>query len=193
MSWIADLAGKAEDFLVKIDQNAAVAAQAVKTKEKTTSSNHHSRNSSVASVTSDASPFNNFPLSGTLTPTNVKSSPSMSDLSKAVGSKSSSKLDRDAALMASLNLNGNKIPSESQELQNGDLSLQQENNLLKQEIKSLSQEIRQAMQSAKTAEKGILNDNFHLIIQFFVVFLNINGILFFPEFKNNFHLFYFFR
>ena len=158
MSWITDLAGRAEDFLVKIDKNAAVAAQAVMTSSKessktVTSSSNHSRSESIASNVSDYSvggQAQSASASTASTSSNLKSSASMSDLSKATGKQS--KVDLDAALMASLNRNGNPVPPESN--QNGDLSLQQENNLLKQEIKSLSQEIRQAMQSAKHAERG---------------------------------------
>jgi hypothetical protein len=155
MSWISDLAGRAEDFLVKIDKNAAVAAQTVLAKDfanKSTPS--HSRRDSGASAASDFSSSN----VQTVPPSSFHTVSSTSDLSKA----GKSKLDRDAALMASLNMNGMNLTSdtehssqiiEQQSNQNGNLSLQQENSLLKQEIKSLSQEIRQAMQSAKLAEK----------------------------------------
>jgi len=154
MSWISDLAGRAEDFLVKIDKNAAVAAQTVLAKDfanKSTPS--HSRRDSGASAASDFSSSN----VQTVPPSSFHTVPSMSDLSKA----GKSKVDRDAALMASLNMNGMNLAADTDSQieqhpnQNGNLSLQQENSLLKQEIKSLSQEIRQAMQSAKQAEKGI--------------------------------------
>lgn len=153
MSWISDLAGRAEDFLVKIDQNAAVAAQAVRSKEnhKKSPSTNHSRSGSLASAASD---FSSNPVADVVTSTSVKPSPSMSDLSKAIGGSKTSKMDRDAALMASLNVSVGSLSAEISEVGNGDLNLQQENNLLKQEIKSLSQEIRQAMQCAKQAEKG---------------------------------------
>jgi hypothetical protein len=93
---------------------------------------------------------------------NFKSSVSMSDLSKA----GKSKLDLDATLMASLNVNGDVLDTSSvsttpnsASYSNGsggnDLTLVQENNLLKQEIKSINQEIRQSMQHAKQAQKGL--------------------------------------
>lgn len=157
MSWLTDLAGKAEDFLVKIDKNAAVAAQSVLVKDRVTPS-HSRRNSgaSVASVASVASDFSNNHGQQT-GPTNngFKTSVSMSDISKVA---KPSKLDLDATLMASLNVNSEAIDSPSNITStvytNGDLTLQHENNLLKQEIKSLSQEIRQSMQHAKQAQKG---------------------------------------
>ena len=161
MSWITDLAKGAEDFLVKIDKNAAVAAQAVKEikiDKQSKSTPSHSRRDSGASAASDFSSSN----VQTVPPSSFHSVPSMSDLAKA-GKTSSNKMDRDAALMASLNMNGmntsventdHSSQTEPSANQNGHLGLQQENNLLKNEIKSLSQEIRQAMQSAKQAEKG---------------------------------------
>lgn len=160
MSWLTDLAGKAEDFLVKIDKNAAVAAQSVLVKDRVTPS-HSRRNSgasvaSVASVASAASDFsNNHGQQTGSTNNSFKTSVSMSDISKVA---KPSKLDLDAKLMASLNLNSEVIESPSNftpsVYTNGDLTLQHENNLLKQEIKSLSQEIRQSMQHAKQAQKG---------------------------------------
>ena len=155
MSWISDLAGRAEDFLVKIDKNAAVAAQTVLAKDLANQSTpSHSRRDSGASAASDFSSSN----VQTVPPSSFHTVPSMSDLSKA----GKSKVDRDAALMASLNMNGMNLTADTDSQieqqhpnQNGNLSLQQENSLLKQEIKSLSQEIRQAMQSAKQADKGI--------------------------------------
>ena len=163
MSWLTDLAGKAEDFLVKIDKNAAaVAAQTVLvTKDRVTPS--HSRRDSGASVASVASDFSNHHAPQTSsTAANFKSSVSMSDLSKA----GKSKLDLDATLMASLNVNGDVLDTSSvsttpnsASYSNGsggnDLTLVQENNLLKQEIKSINQEIRQSMQHAKQAQKGL--------------------------------------
>jgi hypothetical protein len=157
------LAGKAEDFLVKIDKNAAaVAAQTVLvTKDRVTPS--HSRRDSGASVASVASDFSNHhaPQTSSMA-ANFKSSVSMSDLSKA----GKSKLDLDATLMASLNVNGDVLDTSSvsttpnsASYSNGsggnDLTLVQENNLLKQEIKSINQEIRQSMQHAKQAQKGL--------------------------------------
>ena len=155
MSWISDLAGRAEDFLVKIDKNAAVAAQTVLAKDLANKSTpSHSRRDLGASAASDFSSSN----VQTVPPSSFHTVPSMSDLSKA----GKSKVDRDAALMASLNMNGMNLTADTDSQieqqhpnQNGNLSLQQENSLLKQEIKSLSQEIRQAMQSAKQADKGI--------------------------------------
>ena len=85
----------------------------------------------------------------------------MSDLSQTIPKTNKSKVDLDATLMASLNANIDMLETTSSATNsinaytNGDLSLQQENNLLKQEIKSLSQEIRQSMQHAKQAQKGI--------------------------------------
>ena len=165
MSWLTDLAGKAEDFLVKIDKNAAaVAAQTVLvTKDRVTPS--HSRRDSGASVASVASDFSNHHAPQTSsTAANFKSSVSMSDLSKA----GKSKLDLDATLMASLNVNKDVLETShasvsttpnSASYSNGsggnDLTLVQENNLLKQEIKSINQEIRQSMQHAKQAQKGL--------------------------------------
>lgn len=163
MSWLTDLAGKAEDFLVKIDKNAAaVAAQTVLvTKDRVTPS--HSRRDSGASVASVASDFsNNHGPQNSSTAANFKNSVSMSDLSKA----GKSKLDLDATLMASLNANSDVLDassvstapnstSYSNGLGGNDLTLVQENNLLKQEIKSINQEIRQSMQHAKQAQKGL--------------------------------------
>ncbi len=159
MSWLTDLAGKAEDFLVKIDKNAAaVAAQTVLvTKDRVTPS--HSRRDSGASVASVASDFsNNHALQTSSTAANFKNSVSMSDLSKA----GKSKLDLDATLMASLNVNSDVLDTSSVStapnsngLGGNDLTLVQENNLLKQEIKSINQEIRQSMQHAKQAQKGL--------------------------------------
>lgn len=153
MSWLTDLAGKAEDFLVKIDKNAAVAAQSVLvTKERVTP--NQSRRDSGASVASDFS-SNHGQQTGPAA-ANFKNSISMSDLSKA----GKSKPDLDATLMASLNTNSdvldvstNITSASSSTYSNGDLSLSQENSLLKQEIKSLNQEIRQSMQHAKQAQK----------------------------------------
>ena len=160
MSWLTDLAGRAEDFLVKIDKNAAVAAQSVLTKDRITPS--HSRRDSGASVASVASDFS-ANHGQTVAPTSsFKNSISMSDLSQTIPKTNKSKVDLDATLMASLNANidmletTNSATNSINAYTNGDLSLQQENNLLKQEIKSLSQEIRQSMQHAKQAQKGIL-------------------------------------
>ena len=159
MSWLTDLAGKAEDFLVKIDKNAAVAAQAVLTKDRITPS-HSRRDSgasvaSVASVTSISSDFSSSHGQQTAPSINFKSSASMSDVLKA----GKTKVDLDATLMASLNGSCDVLDASNIHVgnsnHNNDLSLQHENNLLKQEIKSLSQEIRQSMQHAKQAQKGL--------------------------------------
>ena len=156
MSWLTDLAGKAEDFLVKIDKNAAVAAQSVLTKEKSTP-NPSRRNSgasliSVASSSSDI-PGVQAPATGPLS--SLKSIVIPADVPKT---GKPSKIDLDATLMASLNMNNEETLTTSvisSSISTGDLSLQHENNLLKQEIKSLSQEIRQSMQLAKQAKKGL--------------------------------------
>jgi hypothetical protein len=154
MSWFTDLAGKAEDFLVKIDQNAAVAAQAL-SKDKAPTVNMQSIPPNLSQV--DVSVESNK-LESTIVSSNLslKASSSATDLLKV--SKQHSKLDRDAELMASLNQNDINVTQSNGEmvLTNGNgISLQQENQLLKQEIRSLSQEIRQAMQCAKQAEKGL--------------------------------------
>ncbi|EFX88322.1 hypothetical protein DAPPUDRAFT_305656 [Daphnia pulex] len=177
MSWLTDLAGKAEDFLVKIDKNAAaVAAQTVLvTKDRVTPS--HSRRDSGASIASVASDFsNNHAPQNSSTAANFKNSVSMSDLSKA----GKSKLDLDATLMASLNANSDVLDassvstapnstSYSNGLGGNDLTLVQENNLLKQEIKSINQEIRQSMQHAKQAQKEAKNAEQQLKSQIAVV------------------------
>ncbi len=158
MSWLTDLAGRAEDFLVKIDKNAAVAAQSVLTKDRVTPS--HSRRDSGASVASVASDFSTNHGQSTASTSSFKNSVSMSDLSQSIPKTNKSKVDLDATLMASLNATSDVLETPSNATNsvsypNGDLSLQHENNLLKQEIKSLSQEIRQSMQHAKQAQKGL--------------------------------------
>ena len=129
MSWFTDLAGKAEDFLVKIDQNAAVAAQALsKDKAPTVNMQNIPPNPSQMDVSVDK-------LESTMVSSNLslKASSSATDLLKV--SKQHSKLDRDAELMASLNQNDTNVSQSNGEmvLTNGNgISLQQENQLLKQ-------------------------------------------------------------
>lgn len=144
MSWFSDLAGKAEDFLVKMDQNAAAAAaQVLVGKDKT---------AGTAIIPSQVDEVSNKPIMAepTTTPASslsLKNSASTTDLPKL---SRPPRVDRDAQLMASLNQDSIDKDSSNE---SGSLDLLQENQLLKQEIKSLSQEIRQAVQCAKQAEK----------------------------------------
>ena len=139
MSWFTDLAGKAEDFLVKIDENAAVAAQVIN-KEKTSSKTRFS--SPATSPTSNDN----------------ESSPTSSSVSSSTMSSGKTlKLDRDSTLMASLNINSSTdIDSNQSSFKetSTDFSAHRENELLKQEVKSLNQEIRKSIQSNRQLDKG---------------------------------------
>jgi len=138
MSWFTDLAGKAEDFLVKIDENAAVAAQVIN-KEKTSSKTRFS--SPATSPTSNDN----------------ESSPTSSSVSSSTMSSGKTlKLDRDSTLMASLNINSSTdIDSNQSSFKetSTDFSVHRENELLKQEVKSLNQEIRKSIQSNRQLDK----------------------------------------
>ena len=159
MSWFTDLATRAEDLLVKIDQSAQVLTREIKEDKPAYGAGVRAADSDAGQVP-DATPealpnhaSTPFAASGSL-----KVSHSAADLSKAVRS---SKLDRDAELMALLNDSAtvpdqeSVKPAPAMTNENG-LGLHKENSLLKQEIKSLSSEVRQATQLAKQAEKGWL-------------------------------------
>lgn len=155
-SWFTDLAGKAEDFLVKLDQNAAAAAQVV-TKDKKSHSRAESLTISPEIGPAAANMDANTPSS--LQSFSLKSSKSFTDVTKAARS---AKIDRDAELMASLADLKEQPPSESPSLipaAGPTLTAEQdsqENNQLRNEIRSLGQELKKAVQNSRQAEKGTL-------------------------------------
>jgi len=138
MSWFTDLAGKAEDFLVKIDENAAVAAQVIN-KEKSSSKLRSSTPVMPPNLNDKGDP-----------PTISSVPPSPSSSGKTL------KLDRDSTLMASLNLNNstnNDSNTYSGVETSTDFTVRRENELLKQEVKSLNQEMRKSVQNGRQLEK----------------------------------------
>ena len=150
MSWFTDLAGKAEDFLVKIDENAAVAAQVIN-KEKSSSKLRSSTPVMPPNLNDKGNP-----------PTISSVPPSPSSSGKTL------KLDRDSTLMASLNLNNstnNDSNTYSGVETSTDFTVRRENELLKQEVKSLNQEMRKSVQNGRQLEKGdlviLISGNFH--------------------------------
>lgn len=138
MSWFTDLAGKAEDFLVKIDENAAVAAQVI-SKEKNTSK---LKFSSPVTPTENGANEND--------PVNSGAPPATTSSGKTL------KLDRDSTLMASLNLS-NSTDNDSKGLSAAEtvvnFTSQRENDLLKQEVRSINQEMRKSVQNGRQLEK----------------------------------------